>query len=131
MPVAQAISMEQLDSLTTPQVLADVLKWLSRPDNRRWLLVFDNYDEPDLFAINDFCPGVGHGSIIITTRLPDLVMGTTVRVQPLVTITDSLGILEIRSGRSDVPKGEQYPVMSVLYCLWPRLTDEQMPAHSV
>ncbi|KAK5947934.1 hypothetical protein OHC33_011039 [Knufia fluminis] len=102
LPVAQAISAEQTDLSTNEQVLAGVLKWLNRPDNARWLLVFDNYDEPDLFAINDFCPSVGHGSIIVTTRLPDLAKGKIVRVQPLQSIEDSLSILEIRSGRSGI-----------------------------
>ncbi|KAK6365566.1 hypothetical protein LTR64_008765 [Lithohypha guttulata] len=85
-------------------VLANVMKWLNRPDNPRWLLIFDNYDEPELFAIDNFCPGVGHGSIVITTRLPDLVTGKIVRVQPLQATTDSLSILETRSGRLKVQR---------------------------
>lgn len=106
--VAQVIGTEHLTTLTNEQVLANVMKWLNRPDNPRWLLIFDNYDEPELFAIDNFCPGVGHGSIVITTRLPDLVTGKIVRVQPLQATTDSLSILETRSGRLKVQRGKRH-----------------------
>lgn len=102
---AQAIT-EQLDTSSNEQVLAAVMKWLNRPDNTRWLLIFDNYDHPDLFAINSFCPAAGHGSIIVTTRLPDLVIGKPVRLERLSDSSDSLKVLETRSGRSNVQEGK-------------------------
>lgn len=49
----------------------DTLRWLE--SCKRWLLVFDNADTPSL-DIHQFFPGANHGSIIITTRLHDMVM---------------------------------------------------------
>lgn len=96
----------ELETLDKEQVLSRLHGWLSRPDNIHWLLIFDNYDDPDLFDIESFYPGVGHGSIIVTTRLPDRVTGHQVRVQALHDIDSSLAILQVRSGRKDVQEGE-------------------------
>lgn len=87
-------------------LLVHLHKWLSRPDNARWLLIFDNYNEPDHFDLETFCPNTGHGSVIITTRLPGLVTGQPVRVQPLQDIYHSLAILQARSGRPEALWGE-------------------------
>jgi hypothetical protein len=84
-----------------------VLRWLVRPGNSQWLLIFDNYDDPDLFDINRFCPNNGHGSVIITTRLPDLVTGHVLRVVSLQDPVDGLSVLKIRSGRVNAEKGEK------------------------
>lgn len=105
--VAQAlITPRELRRLDNDQTIARVHEWLSRPQNSRWLLIFDNYDQPDLFDINTFCPYVGHGSIIITTRLPDLFVGQQIRVQPLQDIDDGVNILKVRSGRGNVENGK-------------------------
>lgn len=105
--VVQAFStIEQLEELENQDVLARVHKWLSWPNNTRWLLIFDNYDEPDQFNINSFCPNTCHGSIIITTRLPEQITGQQVQVQPLQDINNGLAILQARSGRKQVQKGE-------------------------
>ncbi|KAF8600234.1 hypothetical protein BDV93DRAFT_417889, partial [Ceratobasidium sp. AG-I] len=50
----------------------DTLEWLS--DNfGRWLMVFDNADDPEL-RIHDFFPNCLHGNIIITSRLRDMAL---------------------------------------------------------
>ncbi|KAH8892820.1 hypothetical protein GQ53DRAFT_860990 [Thozetella sp. PMI_491] len=61
------------------RVIADVLKWLSRPDNSNWLLVFDNVDldyEQDQAAsaydVRQYLPS-DHGAVLVTTRLARLV----------------------------------------------------------
>lgn len=63
-----------------PEALRDIVKaWLSNPmktlgadsnstEKARWLLVFDNADEPDILF--DFWPPNGPGSILITSRNP-------------------------------------------------------------
>lgn len=91
-----------LARLDKQQVLARIHEWLSHPENSRWLLIFDNYDDPNQFDVDSFCPNIGHGSVIVTTRLPDLVTGRRVRVLPLQAIDDSLDILQARSGRENV-----------------------------
>jgi NB-ARC domain len=61
-------------------VQVDVSRWLSDRDNYRWLLVFDNYDEPEQYDITKHYPHASHGSIIVTTRLPDKVLGEEMRL---------------------------------------------------
>ncbi|KAG8702027.1 hypothetical protein FRC08_003749 [Ceratobasidium sp. 394] len=52
----------------------DVIRWLGcRPE--RWAMVFDNADDMAL-RIHEFFPAGNHSSILITTRLPDLVRHT-------------------------------------------------------
>ncbi|KAL2817897.1 hypothetical protein BDW59DRAFT_181989 [Aspergillus cavernicola] len=60
-----------------------MLKWLGTDGNSRWLLIFDNVDQysppgdvdsaGERFDIYDFFPAADHGSIIITSRLMQLV----------------------------------------------------------
>ncbi|KAK4031668.1 hypothetical protein C8A01DRAFT_51327 [Parachaetomium inaequale] len=69
-------------------VVADVLDWLSRPDNTDWLLVFDNVDqdveqggETGAYDVRRYLPG-DHGSVLITTRLSRLAqLGDSTRLK--------------------------------------------------
>lgn len=99
----EARNVEQLDD---EQILARVHVWLSNARSGRWLLIFDNYDDPDQFDIQEFYPNSGRGSVIVTTRLPDMVNGQQLRVRPLSTIDDSLNILQTRSCRHNIKDGE-------------------------
>ncbi|RHZ43372.1 LipA and NB-ARC domain protein [Aspergillus thermomutatus] len=45
-----------------------VKSWLSRPENSKWLLVFDNADDLDTVPVHQFYPAVNWGHIIITSR---------------------------------------------------------------
>lgn len=47
-------------------------KWLSLRDNRRWLLILDNYDNPEGLDIAEVLPMSASGSVIMTTRTRDL-----------------------------------------------------------
>jgi len=106
--IAQALmAADVLEKLNHQQILARVQEWLSQPGNTEWLLIFDNYDDPDQFDISRFYPMTSRGSIIVTTRLPDLVSGLQVRVRSLTEMEDSLDILQTRSGRSNVRKGKR------------------------
>jgi hypothetical protein len=80
--------------------------WLSNLENPRWLLAFDNYDDPDLFNIREYFPSVAQGSIIITTRQPDGVSGTKIKVRSIVEKEESLHILATRSRRENVDSGK-------------------------
>jgi hypothetical protein len=46
--------------------------WLSLPKNRRWLIVFDNADDPDL--VLDYLPPkkANHGAVIITSQRDEI-----------------------------------------------------------
>lgn len=97
---------QELERLTDEQVCARLQEWLSYPDNTNWLLIFDNHDDPEQFNIDKYCPNTSQGSTIVTTRLPDLVIGEQVRVQPLLKLDDGLNILQTRSGRGDIKDGK-------------------------
>lgn len=95
--------------LDDEEVLRNVLRWLSDTRNTQWLLIYDNYDEPEQFAITDYMPKTCNGTIIITTRLPDLVQGQRmrqVRVSPIEDLDESLQILQNRSQRDSVQQGK-------------------------
>ena len=107
---------EEYEKLDDKQILLRVRKWLSDTRNLPWLLILDNYDDPDYFKIGDYYPYTAHGSIIITTRLPDLVGGQQMRVQPFQHIEESLDVLQTRSRRDNVHAGEgKYPVHGLYY----------------
>lgn len=87
----------------------EISKWLCELDNHRWLLIFDNYDNPSEFDIAQHYPAVAHGSIIVTTRVPREVNGSKLDLVPLRKEEDSLQVLSTRSGRKDVDSGMQLP----------------------
>lgn len=88
------------------RILGKIRGWLSDKKNREWLLIFDNYDDPDQFKIEDYFPFASHGAIIITTRRPDRVAGERVRIEPLEQIDESIQILATRSERQDAETGK-------------------------
>ncbi|KAK5633448.1 hypothetical protein RRF57_009162 [Xylaria bambusicola] len=89
------------------KVVEAVKAWLSLPGNTRWLLVYDNYDNPKLsndindrgINISQFIPEAYQGSIIVTTRLLQVDLGHRVQVKKLESLNDSLKILATTSGR--------------------------------
>ena len=101
----QILSGETIDRLDDDQLWAQISLWLSKLENSRWLLIFDNYDDPNQYQIEHYYPFVAHGSIIITTRQPDCVNGYQIKVQSITNDEDSLNILATRSGRPDVLSG--------------------------
>jgi AAA+ ATPase superfamily predicted ATPase len=89
-------------------------RWLSNPGNNRWLLVYDNYDEPKLtgnkdpraFDIRPFLPEAYQGAIVITTRSSQVKIGYLIPMRKLQDIQHSLEILSHTSGRRDLSNGE-------------------------
>ena len=105
--LAPQILPEAGDRLNDEAILIQVSVWLSQLDNNRWLLVFDNYDDPDQFNIREYYPSVAHGSIIVTTRQRDRVNGEEIHLQPMAQEEESLRILASRSGRTNVELGKR------------------------
>ena len=97
----------QCEKLENEQICRRVRRWLSETTNTQWLLIFDNYDDPGLFNIQNYYPHTVQGSIIITTRLPYLISGEQIDVQPLETIDEGLQVLETRSGRPNLKDGKR------------------------
>jgi len=61
-------------------VIRDFMEWLSRTENKHWLVIFDNVDrdyqqqgtDTDAYDISNYVPEVDYGSVLITTRLANL-----------------------------------------------------------
>jgi hypothetical protein len=103
--LAPQILLNETDHLDDDQLWFQISLWLSNLENSRWLLIFDNYDDPNQYQIEQYYPFVAHGSIIITTRQPDRGNGYQIKVQSMTNDEDSLNILATRSGRPDVLSG--------------------------
>jgi hypothetical protein len=89
------------------RVVDAVKAWLSMPNNTRWLMIYDNYDNPKLrgnqdpiaLDINQYLPDSYQGSIIVTTRLSRVDIGYSIQIQKLRDVHDSLTILSNVSNR--------------------------------
>jgi hypothetical protein len=103
------LPLETVSKLDDDQLRIQVSNWLSEMDNTRWLLIFDNYDDPDQYYLTKYYPSVAHGSIIITTRQPRRINGEQVKVESMTKVSDSLAILAARSGRQAIQSGRNHP----------------------
>ncbi|TKA63500.1 hypothetical protein B0A55_11221 [Friedmanniomyces simplex] len=83
------------------EIVDAVLAWLGDSDNRRWLAIYDNYDnprvpgnnDPDAVDIHRFLPDAYQGSVIITTRSSQVKHGQKISVRKLKSTQDSVDIL--------------------------------------
>jgi hypothetical protein len=97
------------------EVVDAVSAWLSLPNNNRWLIIYDNYDNPKLpgnrdstlVDIQKFLPESYQGSVIITTRSSQVKIGYLIHIGKLEDISDSLEILSNMSGRGRLRDGEE------------------------
>ena len=98
----------QSGSVNVDHVVKDVLKWLSRPSNDQWLLIFDNVDrefsapsrDPEAFDVKEYFPTADQGSILITSRLASLEqLGSDIKLDPVNELQGE-SILENSLGRS-------------------------------
>jgi len=111
--VPQILPGETVDQLDDDQLWSRISVWLSELENPRWLLIFDNYDDPGQYQIEQYYPFVAHGSIIVTTRQPDRVNGYPIKIPPMSNNEDSLNILATRSGRADISSGNNYSLATI------------------
>jgi hypothetical protein len=102
-----------------------VKQWFDQPRNDRWLLIFDNVDNPKISQNRDnssydvlpYFPEAAQGSIMVTTRWSSLDIGKFVELKKLEDTTDeqpSLSILVQTSRRDDLEHGrpESYSVFT-------------------
>ena len=93
-----------------------VKEWLILPNNTRWLMIYDNYDSPELLGntdptavnIDKFLPESYQGSVIITTRLSQVEIGHPIRIRKLEDVRDSLKILSNASRREGLMDGKGF-----------------------
>jgi hypothetical protein len=96
------------------EVVDAVKAWLSLPNNNRWLMIYDNYDNPKLpgnrdstvVDIQKFLLESYQGSVIITTRSSQVKIGHLIHIRKLEDVSDSLEILLNTSGRGRLRDGE-------------------------
>ncbi|KAN0087098.1 hypothetical protein V8E54_000786 [Elaphomyces granulatus] len=89
------------------EVIDAVKAWLSLPNNTRWLMIYDNYDNPKLAGNTDpaavdirkYLPESYQGSVIITTRSSEVKIGHCIRIRKLEDVRDSVKILSNASRR--------------------------------
>jgi tetratricopeptide (TPR) repeat protein len=95
--------------------MIDAVKgWLSLPNNTRWLMIYDNYDNPKIAGnadpaavdIQNFFPESHQGSIIITTRSSQVRIGHFIQIRKLSDVRDSLEILSNVSRREELRSGK-------------------------
>ena len=98
---------EVIVQLKEEQALQLVRQWLSQAENKMWLLMLDNYDDPRLpgirsstgYDIRTFFPYSTQGSILITTRSSRITFAKLVRLNKFDNLNLSLAVLTSRSRR--------------------------------
>jgi len=98
---------EVIEQMNEGQAIQLVQQWLSQSENKTWLLMLDNYDNPRLpgirsstgYDIRTFFPYCTQGSILITTQYSRITFAKPVRFNKFDNLNQSLAILARRSGR--------------------------------
>jgi hypothetical protein len=112
---SSALPPGNVDIIENLDEIVDMVKaWLSLPHNTRWLLIYDNYDNPKLPSKTDpmaidvrkFLPESYQGSIIIITRSSEVRIGHLIQIRKLGDIRDSLEILSTVSRREGLVTGK-------------------------
>ncbi|KAK4182502.1 hypothetical protein QBC35DRAFT_457232 [Podospora australis] len=120
-----------VESRDLDQAVQAVKRWLDHSKNDRWLVIYDNYDNPRLggdgnvettegldgkidgdgatnvakaYDIRPFLPDVYHGAILLMTRSPRVTIGSRIPLGKLEKLDDSLKILAHTSNRHDLRK---------------------------
>lgn len=121
-----------VESRDPDEAVQAVKRWLDNSKNDRWLVIYDNYDNPSLgrdengepnegrdrdmdddgdatviksYDIRSFLPDVHHGAILITTRSSRVTIGHCIPLGKLKDLEDSLKILAHSSNRHDLNQG--------------------------
>ena len=111
-----ASRLSNVDTYENLDEVVDAVKaWLSLPNNTRWLIIYDNYDNPRLpgntdpvaVDIRKFLPESYQGSIIITTRSSQVRFGYPLQIRKLENVLDSLEILSNTSRREGLISGKE------------------------
>ena len=113
-------SASRLSSINIKENLGEVVDgvkaWLSLPNNTRWLMIYDNYDNPKLpghtdsaaVNIHKFLPESYQGSVIVTTRSSQVEIGHCMKITKLEDMHNSLKILSNVSRRKGLINGKDF-----------------------
>ncbi|KAG4429910.1 hypothetical protein IFR05_014606 [Cadophora sp. M221] len=102
--------LSNVDMKNLDDVIDAIKEWQGLPHNTRWLMIYDNYDNPKLVSNKDpaavdiakFLPQVYQGSVLITTRSSEVEISRLIQVTKLRDVRDSLQILSNASRREGV-----------------------------
>lgn len=102
-----------LNSMDTTRITDAMKRWLSLKHNTKWILVFDNVDNPKLpdtdnpqaYNIKPYFPEAHQGFILITTRSSRLNIDKVISVKKLTELRDSIAILTSMSKRQISDQG--------------------------
>jgi hypothetical protein len=102
-----------VDTMDLDEIVEAVKKWLSLSENKHWLIIYDNYDNPKLpnsrdptaVDIRDYPPGSLLEALIVASRSPREDIGHALPVRKLDNIQDSLNILTSTSQIWDLGEG--------------------------
>ncbi|PMD54359.1 putative vegetative incompatibility protein HET-E-1 [Hyaloscypha bicolor E] len=105
------INMKNLDN-----IINAIKSWQGLPYNTRWLIIYNNYDNPILASNKDpatvditkYIPEVYQGSVLITIQSSEVEISHLIQVKKLVNIRNSLKILSNASRRKEVMDGKPY-----------------------
>lgn len=106
-----ATQLSRVDMKENLDEIVDAVKaWLSLSGNTRWLMVYDNYDnprgvgnkDPAAVDVRKFLPESHQGSVLITTRSSQVGLGHRIPISKLESLHDSLEILSNTSGRKNI-----------------------------
>lgn len=97
------------------QTVTAIKRWLSIRGNTRWIMVFDNIDNPKLdgngmkdpqgYDIRSYFPEAHQGHILITTRSSRLEIGKVISIEKLLHTQESIAILASTSRRRILDQG--------------------------
>jgi hypothetical protein len=60
---------ERKEEQGLPLPATEIVKaWLAKPNNRRWIMIFDGADDCKSLRVEEFVPDTKHGHIILTSR---------------------------------------------------------------
>lgn len=134
------IRLSSIDLGNDFEEVADAVRgWLSLPNNSRWLIVYDNYDNPklpdaqDLEAVDirNYFPESYHGSIIITTRSSQVQIGHTIRIEKLRNQRECLEIISRVATRANLLDGKNFPrILRCMILRWVSHVHPRFPYHS-
>lgn len=124
-----SLSQELLDGPQNGEALSSILRemktWLGLQGNDRWLLIYDNVDNPkipdnkreDAYDIRSYFPEAHQGSILVTTCWKTLRIGHPLEVTRLSKDEDSISLLTRMSGRA-IGEGELPGLIPTCVCLF-------------
>ncbi|KAL7274926.1 hypothetical protein RUND412_002148 [Rhizina undulata] len=109
----------RIAQISTALAITVIHNWLVKFENRRWLLLIDNSDESEVGNIDKLLPICNWGSVIITSRMRNLIrLGPCIEVEGIGT-KEGLNLLLASAGvkKQDLDRSELDEAKKILNAL--------------